>query len=149
MSSQKGSLKRVYGYMAKYDNFKSQLRILLQAPEKDLSDEFIQSGLIAKFSLQFELAWKLLQKVLQYDGRIESASGSPRAIIKAAYSSYDFIDEDMWLSMLDARNQALRVYNSEMAGGLVDAIIDDYIPAFDDLLTNLEESYSVEVLETF
>lgn len=135
--------------MAKYDNFKSQLNVLHQAPEKDLTDEFIQNGLIAKFSLQFELAWKLLQKILQHDGRIEAVSGSPRTIIKTAYSSYDFIDEGRWLSMLDARNEVLHVYNAEMASRLVDAIIKDYIPAFDGLLANLEESYPKELLESF
>ncbi len=149
MNFQKGFLKRVYGYMAKYDNFKSQLNVLHQAPKKDLSDEFIQNGLIAKFSLQFELSWKLLQKVLQYDGRIESVSGSPRTIIKAAYSSYDFIDEDKWLSMLDARNEVLHIYNAEMASRLVDTIISEYIPVFDALLTSLEESYPIEVLKAF
>lgn len=135
--------------MAKYENYKSQLDILRKSPDKDLSDEFIQNGIIGKFSLQFELAWKLLQKALQYDGRIESASGSPRTIIKAAYSSYDFIDEAIWLSMLDARNEALHVYNAELASNLVNAIITDYIPAFNDLLMNLEKTYSTEVLETF
>ncbi len=135
--------------MAKYDNYKAQLSVLHQAPEKDLSDEFIQNGIIGKFSLQFELAWKLLQRVLRYDGRIESAGGSPRSIIKAAYSSYDFIDEGRWLSMLDARNEAMHVYNSEMATDLVNAIIKDYIPAFDDLLENLDKTYPADVLETF
>lgn len=135
--------------MAKYDNYKAQLSVLHQAPEKDLSDEFIQNGIIGKFSLQFELAWKLLQRVLRYDGRIESAGGSPRSIIKAAYSSYDFIDEGRWLSMLDARDEAMHVYNSEMATDLVNAIIEDYIPAFDDLLENLDKTYPADVLETF
>ncbi len=135
--------------MAKYDNYKAQLSVLHQAPEKDLSDEFIQNGIIGKFSLQFELAWKLLQRALRYDGRIESAGGSPRSIIKAAYSSYDFIDEGRWLSMLDARNEAMHVYNSEMATDLVNAIIKDYIPAFDDLLENLDKTYPPDVLETF
>ncbi len=135
--------------MAKYDNYKAQLSVLRQAPEKDLSDEFIQNGIIGKFSLQFELAWKLLQRALRYDGRIESAGGSPRSIIKAAYSSYDFIDEGRWLSMLDARNEAMHVYNSEMATDLVNAIIKDYIPAFDDLLENLDKTYPADVLETF
>lgn len=135
--------------MAKYDNYKAQLSVLHQAPEKDLSDEFIQNGIIGKFSLQFELAWKLLQRVLRYDGRIESAGGSPRSIIKAAYSSYDFIDEGRWLSMLDARNEAMHVYSSEMATDLVNAIIKDYIPAFDDLLENLDKTYPADVLETF
>ena len=135
--------------MAKYDNYKSQLNVLRQAPEKDLSDEFVQNGIIAKFSLQFELAWKLLQKALQYDGRIESAGGSPRAIIKAAYSAYDFIDEGLWLSMLNARNEALHVYDSNMASNLIDSIIEDYIPAFDSLLQDLESAYPSEVLKAF
>lgn len=135
--------------MAKYDNYKSQLEALRQAPEKDLSDEFIQNGIIGKFSLQFELAWKLLQKTLKYDGRIEFVDGSPRAIIKAAYSSYDFINEDLWLAMLDARNEALHVYNSDMARNLVNSIIEDYIPAFDGLLTSLEKAYPAEILATF
>lgn len=51
--------------------------------------------------------------------------------------------------MLDARNEVLHVYNAEMASRLVDAIIKDYIPAFDDLLANLEESYPKELLESF
>lgn len=135
--------------MAKYENYKSQLNTLRKSPDKDLSDEFIQTGIIRKISLQFELAWKLLQKALQYDGRIEAVSGSPRAIIKAAYNSYDFIDETIWLSMLDARNEALHVYNAELANGLVNSIIGDYIPAFDDFLANLEKVYPTEVLDTF
>lgn len=32
-------------------------------------------------------------------------------MIKSAYSSCDFIDEDKWPPMLDARNEALHVYD--------------------------------------
>ena len=43
----------------------------------------------------------------------------------------------------------MHVYNSEMATDLVNAIIKDYIPAFDDLLENLDKTYPADVLETF
>lgn len=41
--------------MKKYDNFKSHLQILNQAEKQDLTNEFIISGVIDKFFIQFEL----------------------------------------------------------------------------------------------
>ena len=46
--------------MKKYENFASALANLEDAPNQDLSNDFVQSGLINKFNLQFELSWKLL-----------------------------------------------------------------------------------------
>ena len=43
--------------MKKYENFKSNLRVLESAEKEDLSNEFIKSGIIDKFYIQFELAW--------------------------------------------------------------------------------------------
>lgn len=133
----------------KYANYKSNLSILKQAPEQDLENEFVLSGIIDKFSMQFELAWKLLQKVLRYEGRLEAAVGSPRGIIKAAYSAYDFVDENVWLRMLADRNAAEHVYDSEMAMRLVNDINGEYISVFDKLLSDLNEAYPADVLETF
>lgn len=133
----------------KYANYKSNLSILKQAPEQDLENEFVLSGIIDKFSMQFELAWKLLQKVLRYEGRLEAAVGSPRGIIKAAYSAYDFVDENVWLRMLADRNAAEHVYDSEMAMRLVNDINGEYISVFDKLLSDLNKAYPADVLETF
>ena len=46
----------------------SHLSVLLRAPKEDLSNEFIVSGIIDKFFIQFELGWKLLKEMLAYDG---------------------------------------------------------------------------------
>lgn len=40
--------------MKKYENYASALRSLRKAPQQDLSNEFVQSGVIDKFELQFE-----------------------------------------------------------------------------------------------
>ncbi len=135
--------------MAKYDNYKANLKVLKTAHEQDLSNEFVLSGIIDKFSMQFELSWKLLQRVLRYEGRLDTATGSPRGVIKAAYSTYDFIDEDDWLAMLDDRNAAEHVYDSDLAKRLTDSILTRYIPVFEGILEHLESLYGQDFLERF
>ena len=54
--------------MKKYENYVSALKSLRKAPEQDLSNDFIQSGIIDKFELQFELGWKLFKTLLAYEG---------------------------------------------------------------------------------
>ena len=41
--------------MKKYENYVAALEVLRRAPEQDLSNEFVQSGVIDKFTVQFEL----------------------------------------------------------------------------------------------
>ncbi len=135
--------------MAKYANYTSNLTVLRRAPDQDLENEFVQSGIIDKFTMQFELAWKLLRKTLEYEGRLDTATGSPRGIIKTAYSAYDFIDEEIWLAMLEDRNAAEHVYDSALAQRLVQSILTSYTPAFDKLLCHLENLYGTELLSSF
>ena len=54
--------------MRKYENYVSALKVFREAPFQDLNNEFVQSGIIGKFALQFELSWKLLKRVLSYEG---------------------------------------------------------------------------------
>ena len=48
--------------MKKFVNYKSNLAVLSRAGEQDLTNEFIIGGIIVKFSLQFELGWKVLKE---------------------------------------------------------------------------------------
>lgn len=54
--------------MRKFENYSSALDVLSRAPQQDLENEFVQSGVLDKFSLQFELGWKLLKALLAYEG---------------------------------------------------------------------------------
>ena len=116
--------------MKKFGNFVSNLLVLREAGKEDLENEFILSGIIDKFYVQFELGWKVLKELLKYEGRAESNSGSPREIIKAAYTVYGFIDESLWLGMLRERNNTAHMYDADAARELVEHILRDYIPAF-------------------
>lgn len=127
--------------MKKYEIFASALANLEDAPNQDLSNDFVQSGLINKFNLQFELSWKLLKRLLEYEGATLAASGSPRAILKEAYRFYDFIDEAAWLDMLRDRNTNVHIYDNKLAQDLIQRILNVYIPAFCRLRDGLMGRY--------
>ncbi|MDO4437795.1 MAG: HI0074 family nucleotidyltransferase substrate-binding subunit [Coriobacteriaceae bacterium] len=116
--------------MKKYDNFASALEALSRSDQQDLENEFVQGGIIAKFSLQFELSWKLMKEILRYEGDRVAATGSPREVIKAAYQYFDCMDEQTWLQMLRDRNDTTHIYDADLAERLVKTIIDGYIPEF-------------------
>ncbi|PST47672.1 nucleotidyltransferase [Bifidobacterium callitrichos] len=127
--------------MKKYENYASALRSLRKAPQQDLSNEFVQSGVIDKFELQFELGWKLFKVLLAYEGDPVAASGSPRDVLKTAFQYYDFMDEGLWLRMLRARNDSAHIYDADKALRLVDDIIRDYIPEFERVESGLTQRY--------
>lgn len=128
-------------FMKKYKNYVSNLKILEKAKQEDLTNEFILSGIIDKFFIQFELGWKVMKELLLYEGRSIGSTGSPRSIIKAAYAVWDFIDEEKWLEMLKARNDMSHMYDELAAKKLVWDILDRYIPEFQKIKNELEEQY--------
>ena len=127
--------------MKKFDNYVSNLEILKRAENEDLENEFIISGIIYKFFVQFEFSWKVLKELLRYEGKSTAGSGSPREILKDAYELYDFIDEDIWLEMLKSRNDMTHIYDGEAAKRLVNRILYSYIPEFIKLRDNILEAY--------
>ncbi|MBD5150560.1 MAG: nucleotidyltransferase [Oscillibacter sp.] len=127
--------------MKKFENYCSNLEALSRADQQDLENEFIIGGIIDKFKMQFELGWKVLKELLRYEGRSEANSGSPREILKTAFQVYDFIDEDVWVAMLNDRNSMSHEYDGKAAQRLVQTIIISYIPAFCCVRDNIVKRY--------
>lgn len=127
--------------MKRFEQYNSALAILSQAGNQDLSNEFVKSGVINKFHVQFELSWKLLKKLLAYEGSSSAASGSPRVILREAYRIFDFMDEELWLRMLRDRNDTIYMYDETLADQFVERIVGDYIGEFVRLRGGLRERY--------
>lgn len=127
--------------MKKFDNYKSNLSVLSMAGSQDLSNDFIISGIIDMFNIQFELGWKVLKELLFYEGVSAASTGSPRQIIKEAYRFYSCIEEDVWLQMLADRNDNAHIYSKTAAQRLVSQIIESYIPVFQKLESSIENQY--------
>lgn len=133
--------------MKKYENYVSNLNILKQAYNENLNNEFIISGIIDKFSIQFELGWKMIKVLLSYEGSSAALTGSPRSIIKEAYAVYPFFDGDIWLQMLKDRNDTTHIYDGDAAKKLANRILEEYIPQFIKLEMEVRKNYG-DTLET-
>lgn len=134
--------------MRKFDNYCSNLAVLEKAYKEDITNEFIVSGIIDKFSIQFELGWKVLKELLLYEGSSLGKTGSPREIIKESYRIFDFIDETVWLHMLKDRNDTSHIYNGDMAKELAERILKEYIPAFVFIKEKIRSRYKDEFLQS-
>lgn len=133
--------------MKKFDQYTRHLQVLYRAEQEDVKNEFIVSGIIYKFYIQFELGWKVLKELLRYEGANQAATGSPREIIKTAYAYFHFMEEDVWLEMLRDRNDTTHIYNEEAAQQLIEKILHQYIGVFVSLEQQIRARYGDEVLE--
>ena len=127
--------------MKEFDQFRKHLAVLERSKDQDLENEFIISGIIDKFFIQFELGWKTLKEFLAYEGIDAARTGSPRQIVKEAYRIYDFLDENVWLDMLSARNDMAHLYDEEAAKTLMHKVITEYVPVFQQMRDGLLARY--------
>ena len=115
--------------------FLQRLQILEAAKQEDLQNLFIQHGIVHMFQEQFELGITLLQEALREDGKGMEAMGSPKEIIMAAYEEYVFIEEDVWLHMLqDCRHMT----KEDSLQPVVMRILMHYIPALQQAANDLQ-----------
>lgn len=115
--------------------YEEHLQLLRQSAGQDRQNIFIDPAVILLFWEQFELAKRLLQASLIADGNPLAAAATDREIIMDAYEMYLFIDEDLWLQMLEDTQRIQRV---ERDDALVTRIIGQYMPAFELVLKNVK-----------
>lgn len=122
--------------MRKYDDYLGSLEGLSQAPEQDLSNGFVQAGVIHKFVLQSELSSSLARTIIMH----EHGRRGPQAEIEAC-SMLSGVDRGTWMSMAKDRTAAPAVCDQEGTEQLVGVIIDRYLPAFQRLADGVRERY--------
>ena len=54
---------------------------------------------------------------------------------------YPCMDENIWLGMLAQRNNMAHMYDGAAAAELAGRVINDFIPAFQELEKSIEEKY--------
>ena len=98
-------------FTKRYESFQRSLDALAEARQRDLSDSFVLSGTSAKFSITFDLAWKVMKDILvQYYVITDFVSGSPREVLREAFRA-GMITGDEWMEMLKVRNQLAHDYD--------------------------------------
>ena len=90
-----------------------------------------QQGLIQIFEFTHELAWKMLKDYLEYQG-ISNIVGS-RDSSRFAFQNELIQDGEVWMQMIAARNQTSHTYNIKVAQAVVESILMQFYPAFNQL----------------
>ncbi|MCA9401363.1 MAG: nucleotidyltransferase substrate binding protein [Candidatus Omnitrophica bacterium] len=108
----------------RFEDF-TQALIRLEAVLKEdpnQSDAFIDAT-IQRFEFAYELAWKLMQDYLRFNG-IEA--NNPRAVFKESFQQKIISDGESWLTMLEDRNKTTHIYDEKQARRIYEAIKQGY-----------------------
>lgn len=80
----------------------------LEEGVQNAEDELSRDGVIQRFEFTFELFWKTLKLVLNFEG---IACKTPRSCIKEAFRNEMFVESEIYLDMLDDRNSSSHIYD--------------------------------------
>ncbi|GAB4420719.1 MAG: nucleotidyltransferase substrate binding protein [Thermodesulfovibrionales bacterium] len=118
--------KRLQYALDRFSDAHKRLREAINEKETPLSID----GTIQRFEFTFELAWKVIQKFIRYEG---FDCNTPRECLRKAYSAGIIDNDEIWLDMLDDRNKTSHIYNEAVAKGIFNRIRQDYVMELEGL----------------
>ena len=128
--------------MKKYENFCAALSNMKEIYNyKEPYDNVILTGLVGLYELCFEQSWKMMKELLENHGYEEGATGSPKIILKTAFSAGMIKDEELWLRALQERNNVMHSYNQRIALEIVARAKADLYDMFCALKKEIEENW--------
>lgn len=128
--------------MKKYENFCAALSNMKDIfAYEEPYDNVILTGLVGLYEICFEQSWKMMKEVLESYGFEESATGSPKTILKTAYKAGMIKDETLWLRGLQARNNVSHAYNKDIAMDIITQAKEEFYDMFCDLKKEVEENW--------
>lgn len=128
--------------MKKFDNFCKAFENLKKVEAySEPFDTVTETGIVGLFEICFEQSLKAMKEVLEDHGYDSSRTGSPKMIIKLAYSAKMITDEDAWLKALSARNDVVHSYNEEIALGIIRSTQSSFISMFELLKQEIQENW--------
>lgn len=101
--------------------------------------DFMQDATIQRFKFVIELYWKVLKKILSYE-KIDATT--PREVLRKSFQFKLIDDEEIWLSMLDDRNNTSHVYKQEEAKKVFEHI-KLYLPVLEKTYSLLKKNYKL------
>lgn len=100
------------------------------------SNVLLRDGVIQRFEYTFELAWKMIQRVLGILGQMEEEKlMSKKDLFRLAAQKGLLTDPEAWFVFLEARNESAHLYNAVVAERLFKVAQDFASPARELLAT--------------
>ncbi|WP_342269881.1 HI0074 family nucleotidyltransferase substrate-binding subunit [Rickettsia endosymbiont of Orchestes rusci] len=114
----------------------TRLHNVIESSKVDKND-YVLDASIKRFEFVIELFWKVLKKILTYE-KIDSTT--PRDVLSKAFQFSIIDNEEIWLKMLDERNNTSHVYKYEDAKRVFENI-KLYLPILEKTYNKLEKKY--------
>lgn len=126
-------------FYRRFESFCNSLNALNEAKTRDLNDSFVLSGTGAKFSITFDLSWKVMKDiVVGYHMISDFATGSPREVLRKAFE-VKLIHDDIWMEMLKVRNEISHDYDGKVMEEHCNKIVNVYIDKFYELVDSVDK----------
>src|SRR5436305_5200626 len=110
------------------EKFKKAFTQVLSAAEQRDFTKLEQQGLIQAFEFTHELAWNTLKDFLESRGA-SNLYGSKDAT-REGFAKGLVEDGEVWMAMMQSRNQTTHTYNQETADKIAKAILFIYMEDF-------------------
>jgi nucleotidyltransferase substrate binding protein (TIGR01987 family) len=94
----------------KFENFDNALERLNEIKTSKNFSDLEKTGLVQRFNFTIELAWKTLETILEFEGNLEQIRGS-KDVVRIALKRGLITNGEVWMEMLDKRNQIAHEYN--------------------------------------
>jgi len=129
----------------KLENFSKALKNLEDSTSyQPPFDVVTEAGLVSLFQICMEQSWKAMKYTLDQHGFSEAQTGSPRKVVKCAYSAGMIDDEEGWLDALESRSLMSHAYDDSVALSIISKTREKYISIFRALERELRENWSLE-----
>lgn len=104
----------------RFQNFEKALNQLGKFINKGDLNELEEQGLIQSFEYTHELAWNVMKDFLTFEG-IQNIIGS-RSATREAFNKGLVEEGQIWMDMIDSRNESVHTYNEETAEKIANKI---------------------------
>lgn len=128
-------------FIERYVLFCKRADNLEKSITSDPNADFVLEATARNYSMAFDLAWKVIRDVLVKRLGVQNYElNSPFANLQVAYTNR-LVTDDIWLQMLEVRNQIAYDYDGILTAAAFDKIVGDYYEAFCKLKEVVAEYY--------
>jgi nucleotidyltransferase substrate binding protein (TIGR01987 family) len=125
-------------WLQRFENYTKAIKLLGEINDYTIENtsDLICEAFIHRFEFTIELAWKTLKDYMEYQGL--QFQPSPTKTVKEAFATGILADGQVFLDMLDTRNELSHKYDDETFHKAFRKIKTDYYPALEKLRVYLE-----------
>lgn len=100
-----------------------------------------KAGIIGLFEVCCDCTYIFIKDFLEYQGYFLPVTASPQMFVDTSCDCGLINDSSLWLDILETRNTLAHIYDEEKALAAIAKILEEYIPAFENLKQNIDENW--------